>query len=208
MSVVGAVLDDGLDSRAKPTIYLPYGQAPAQLVSLVVRTHVDDGAMVASVKRAIWSVDPNQPIFRVRRMDDIVAGTVASKRVAFILLTVFAGLAVTLATAGIYSVTTYGVRQRTREIGVRGARGARRADNHSRIIGRGMRDAVLGITLGTVGAAQLSRALASLLLGVAAVDPLTFVTVFAVFLAVTLLATAVPAWRASGVAPVDALADR
>ena len=208
VGVVGGVLDDGLDREARPTIYIPYPQAPAQTMSLVIRTRADAETIVSAVKRAIWRVDPNQPLFSVRSMGDIVANTISATRVAFVLLAVFAVIALTLAAVGIYSVTSYGVRQRTREVGVRMALGASRTDVLWLVIGSGMRVALAGTAVGLVAATGLARALSSLLFGVAPLDAGTFAAVGVGFAVVALVANGIPAWRAATLDPTQALSDR
>ena len=208
VGVVGGVRDDGLDKEARPTIYIPYPQAPAQTMSLVVRTPADAATIVAAVKQAIWRVDPNQPLFSVRSMGDIVANTISATRVAFVLLAVFAAIALALAAVGIYSVTAYAARQRTREVGVRMALGASRTDVLWLIIGSGMRSALAGTAVGLVAATGLARALSSLLFGVAPLDSGTFAAVGVGFAVVALIANAIPAWRAATLNPTQALSDR
>ena len=208
VGVVGEVRDDGLDKQPRPTIYIPYPQAPAQTMSLVVQTRADAETIVSAVKHAIWTVDPNQPLFSVRSMGDIVANTISATRVAFVLLAVFAAIALALAAVGIYSVTSYGVRQRTREIGVRMALGASRTDVLWLVIGSGMRDALAGTTVGLVAATGVSHALSSLLFRVAPFDSSTFAAVGIGFAVVALVANGIPAWRAATVNPMDALSDR
>ena len=205
VGVVGSVLDDGLDKLPKPTIYVPHSQAPAQVMSLVVRTPLSPAAIVPLVKRAVWAVDPTQPLFNVRRMDDIVAHTVSGPRLASTLLSVFAALALALAAVGMYGVTAYAVQQRTREIGVRVAVGAPRTSIFWMVFGGGMRQAVIGLAIGLAAAALLSHELASLLYGVTPLDPTTAASVSLGFLAIACTANAAPARRAARANPLDAL---
>ncbi|MGH9823138.1 MAG: ADOP family duplicated permease, partial [Blastocatellia bacterium] len=109
IGVVGSVLDDGLDKQAKPTIYVSSLQASPQTMSLIVRTSMEPAAILPQIKKAIWTVDSNQPVFDVRIVNDIVSNTVSAERVAFVLLTVFASIALLLAAVGIYGVTSYSV---------------------------------------------------------------------------------------------------
>jgi putative ABC transport system permease protein len=205
---VGEVRDDGLDQLPRPTIYIPYPQAPAQTMSLIVRTRPDTETIISAVKHAIWRVDPNQPLFSVRSMPDIVANTISASRVAFVLLAVFAAIALALAAVGIYSVTSYGVRQRTREVGVRMALGASRTDVLWLVIRSGMRYALAGTTVGLVAVTGFSHALSSLLFGLAPFDLRTFAAVGVGFAVVALVANGIPAWRAATVNPMEALSDR
>lgn len=208
VGVVGPVLDEGLDHAARPTIYIPYAQAPAQRMSLALRTSVPPSSILPSVKRAIWSVDPAQPLFNVRRMDDIVSNTMSAPRLAFVLLAVFAAIALALAAVGMYGVTSYAGQQRTREIGMRVAMGASRHDILWMLIGAGLRHAGVGLAIGLSAAAAVSRLLATLLYGVTPFDATTLAGVAAMFVLVACAANAVPAWRAATANPVDALAGR
>src|SRR5262249_26735782 len=158
VGVVGSVLDDGLDKRPQPTLYLPYYQSPTQIMSMLVRTNLEPAIVVPAVRSAIQSVDKNQPVFNVRRMEDITTKTVSANRIAFVLLAVFASIALALAAVGIYGVTSYAVGYRTHEIGVRVALGARRPDVLRLIIGQGMTMAVIGGGLGGFGALGVLRA--------------------------------------------------
>jgi putative ABC transport system permease protein len=160
---------------------------------------------VPEVKSAIWAVDPNQPVFNVRIMNDIVSGTISAQRVAFILLTVFASIALLLAAIGIYGVTSYSVGQRTHEVGIRTALGARRADVLKLVIGQGMVLAGAGVILGTVAALGLSRLMSSLLYGTPPTDPITFAAVGLGLLGVAALANYIPARRAASISPMVAL---
>jgi len=205
VGVVGAVRDTGFDQQPRPTIYFPSLQSPDQTMSLVVRTSLPPSTILPAIKNAIWSVDRNQPVFEVRSMDEIVSGIVSAPRVAFLLLGVFASLALALAAIGIYGVTSYLVSQQTHEIGVRMALGAQPRDISRMVLGHGARLAGIGIIGGTAAALALTRLLSSLLFGVSATDPLTFVVGAILLTMVALAACYVPARRAMHVDPVVAL---
>ncbi|HYL99174.1 MAG TPA: FtsX-like permease family protein, partial [Blastocatellia bacterium] len=205
VGVVGSVLDDGLDKQAAPTIYLPYLQSANQTMSLIVRTSVQPGIVVPEIKSAIWTVDRNQPVFNVRKLNDIASNTVSSTRTAFALLVIFSLVALTLAAIGIYGVVSYSVSRRMHEIGVRFALGAARSNVLRLVVGQGMRIAGIGITFGAIAALGLSRLMSSLLYGVATWDPIVYVSVTSVLLVVAVLANFVPALRAARVSPMAAL---
>jgi len=205
VGVVGAVRDTGFDQQPRPTVYFPSLQSSDQTMSLVVRTSLPPSTILPAIKNAIWSVDRNQPVFEVRSMDEIVSGIVSAPRLAFLLLGVFASLALALAAIGIYGVTSYLVSQQTHEIGVRMALGAQPSDISRMVLGHGVRLAGIGIIGGTAAALALTRLLSSLLFGVSATDPLTFVGVAILLTTVALAACYVPARRAMHVDPVVAL---
>jgi putative ABC transport system permease protein len=205
VGVVGSVLDDGLDKRPQPTIYTPYYQSPIQIMSMLVRTDLEPAIIVPALRSAIASVDRDQPVFNIRKMEDISTKTVSANRVAFVLLAVFASIALVLAAVGIYGVTSFAVSHRTNEIGVRVALGASSADVLRLIIGQGMVLAFAGVILGLIGALWLSRLLSGLLYDVAPTDAVTFTAVTAGLLVVALLANYVPARRAATVDPTVAL---
>jgi putative ABC transport system permease protein len=205
VGVVGGVRDTGFDQQPRPTIYFPSLQSPDQTMSLVVRTTLPPSAILPAIKSAIWSVDQNQPVFEVRLMDEIISGIVSAQRLAFLMLGVFAFLALALAAIGIYGVTSYVVSERTHEIGVRMALGARPSDVSRVVLGHGARLAGTGVIGGVVAALALTRLLSSLLFGVSATDPLTFVGVAILLTLVTLAACYIPARRAMRVDPIVAL---
>jgi putative ABC transport system permease protein len=205
VGVVGGVRDTGFDQQPRPTIYFPSLQSPDQTMSLVVRTPLPPSAILPAIKSAIWSVDQNQPVFEVRLMDEIISGIVSAQRLAFLMLGVFAFLALALAAIGIYGVTSYVVSERTHEIGVRMALGARPSDVSRVVLGYGARLAGTGVIGGFVAALALTRLLSSLLFGVSATDPLTFVGVAILLTLVTLAACYIPARRAMRVDPIVAL---
>jgi putative ABC transport system permease protein len=205
VGVVGGVRDTGFDQLPRPTIYIPYLQAGDQTMSLVVRTDAQPGAILPSIKNAIWAVDKDQPVFNVKTMDEIIAGVVSAPRLAFILLGVFAFLALALAAVGIYGVTSYSVSQRTHEIGIRMALGARESDVLKLVVGRGLMLGVVGVGLGVAGALVLTRFLASMLYGIRATDPLTYLGVSLLLATVAIVASYIPARRAAKVHPMEAL---
>ena len=205
VGVVGGVRDTGFDQQPRTTIYFPSLQSPDQTMSLVLRTTLPPSAVLPAIKNAIWSVDKNQPVFAVRSMDEIISGIVSAQRLAFLLLGVFAFLALALAAIGIYGVTSYLVSERTHEIGVRIALGAQRSDVSHLVLGHGARLAGIGVIGGVVAAFALTRLLSSLLFGVSATDPLTFVVVAILLTLIALAACYIPARRAMRVDPVVAL---
>jgi len=172
---------------------------------LVVRTHGDPLALVPALRRAIWDVDTGQPVSSVRTMSTILDEERSGRRTQLTLVGAFAGLALLLASVGLYGVLSYEVTQRTPEIGVRMALGAGRGDVIRSVLGRALLLTAAGTALGLAGALALTRLLASALYGVEPFDPTTFATVPVVVVAVALMATAVPARRAAGVDPLRAL---
>jgi len=205
VGVVGGVRDTGFDQQPRPTIYFPSLQTADQTMTLVVRTTLPPAAILPAIKNAIWLVDKNQPLFEVRSMDEIISGIISAQRLAFLLLGVFAFLALALAAIGIYGVTSYVVSERTREIGVRVALGAQPSDVSRLVLGHGARLAGIGVICGIVASLALTRLLSSLLFGVSATDPLIFFGVAALLLTVALAACYIPARRAMRTDPIVAL---
>jgi putative ABC transport system permease protein len=154
----------------------------------------------------VQALDRDQPIYNVRTMDDVVANSLGTRRVSMQLFAVFAVAALLLAAIGIYGVMAYSVTQRTQEIGIRMALGAQRADVLGLVIRQGMRLTVIGVVVGVAGALALTRLMASLLFGVAATDPLTFVVIPLLLLFVAMVACYLPARRAARLNPTVALA--
>jgi putative ABC transport system permease protein len=173
--------------------------------SLVVRTAMDPAALVPSIKRAIWSVNANQPIERVATMDALIERTASQRRFALVVIESFALAALALAAIGIYGVLSGSVSERLREIGVRSALGASRERLLGLVVGQGMALTAAGIVLGVGGAFLASRALMSLLFGVSRLDPLTYLGVALLLGLVSLIACALPAWRAARVDPAITL---
>jgi putative ABC transport system permease protein len=174
-------------------------------MSLAVRVSNDPMQMVASVRGQVWAVDKDQPISNIETMERLMAKSVAPRRFNLLLLGVFALVGLALAGVGLYGVMSYTVTQRTREIGVRMAMGAQTGDVLRLVIGEGMKLALIGALLGLGGALALTRLLKTLLFGVSATDPLTFIVIAALLIVVAMLACWIPARRATRVAPLVAL---
>src|SRR5262245_4428574 len=205
VGVVGDVKADGLDSSTRPMIYWPYPQFPGVFNALVIRAEGDPLDIVAAVKSQVWSVDREQPLSSIQPMEEVIAGSVAPRRFNMLLLGIFAALALLLTCVGIYSVISYTVAQRTREIGVRMALGARRADVLKLVVRQGMSLALLGVGAGLAASYAMTRLMANLLFGVSPSDPLTFGVIALLLGAVALLACYLPARRATKVDPLVAL---
>ncbi|HEY1808423.1 MAG TPA: ABC transporter permease [Acidobacteriaceae bacterium] len=205
VGVVGAVHDSSLSEQPEPTIYFPYLQGPDQQMSLVVRTPLPAGAILPAIRKAIESVDPNQAIYAVRPMEEMVGEVTSAPRIAFAVLNVLAALALILAAIGIYGVTVYAVSQRTQEVGVRMAFGAPPRAILSLMMGKVTRLTLLGAGAGLVVALALTRLMGSLLYRVSGTDPAIFAAAAGLVLAVATVACWIPARRAMRVDPVVAL---
>ena len=211
MEVVGVVGDvrQGLDLDPKAEMYLPYRQAdqvlPVFQLSIVLRTATDPLLQASALRSALAEIDPNQPLVRVRTMEENMAATVAQPRFRTWLIGIFAGLALILAGVGVYGVMSYTVTQRTSEIGIRVTLGAQPEDVFRIVVGEGLRLALTGVGAGILGALALTRLLRSFLYGVSAYDPLTFVGVALILTLVAVAASFFPARRATLVDPMVAL---
>jgi putative ABC transport system permease protein len=214
IGVVGDVKLDGLDVTApSATLYVPVSQLSASAMggwnsfpmSLVVRAASHPTSVVSAVTNAIHEVDRQTPVVEVATMDQLMTNSVSQRRFNMLLFAAFAGLAVLLAAVGIYSVLAYAVRRRVREIGIRMALGAQISDVLRLVVVEVMTPTLIGMAIGVAGALALGRVLSTLIYGVQASDPLTFVGVSAILAAVALLASLIPAYRATRVEPVKAL---
>jgi putative ABC transport system permease protein len=211
IQVVGIVADVrqmGLDEPVKAEMYLPYQQDQNPWYSprdLAIRTSGDTSNLVSSVRQIIREVDPDQPVSNVATMSDVLGVEAAQRRMGMIMLAAFAGLALLLASLGIYGVLAYFVTQHTNEIGVRMALGANRWNILALVLKKGMTLTLLGIAIGLAASFALTRLMSSLLFGVNASDPLTFVAVPLLLAVVALVACWIPARRATQVDPMVAL---
>jgi putative ABC transport system permease protein len=212
--IVGVVGDvkQSFEAGAKAEYYLPYAQYPHPVlagmyrnVSLVVRKDGDPTALAAPLRAAIQEIDPDQPLVKVRTMEQAIGDSLAQPRLRTVLLTVFAGVAVLLAVFGVYGVMAYTVLQRAQEIGVRVALGASQQEVVRMVIAEGARLAAIGVALGLVGAVAASRVLEGMLFAMPALDPLTFVGAAFALTAAAVLASYLPARRAASVPPIIAL---
>jgi putative ABC transport system permease protein len=208
-TVIGVVRDvrqNDFIAEPKMQMYFSFRQVKSLVANaLVVRTSVDPLSLASSVRNAIWAVDKDQPVSNVDAMEHIVAGAVARQRFSMLLLAIFAGIALVLAAVGIYGVMSYSVAQQTREIGIRMALGARHSDVLKMTVKQGAQLVGAGLAIGLVVAFGLTRVMTSLLFGISATDPVTFLSIGGVLLAVALLASYIPALRATRVDPMVAL---
>jgi putative ABC transport system permease protein len=206
--IVGVVADMHLISlrlAPKPQIYLPHEQFAIQSMSIFVRTQVDSQSLTNALHRAVAEIDKDVPVYRTRTLADYTAGSIAQPRLNAMLVSLFALIALLLATAGIFGVMSYSVTQRTQEIGIRLALGAQRYDVFRLVVGQGMRFVGVGLLFGLIGVFVCTRLLQSLLFGVGATDLLTILSVTILLAFVAFIACWWPARRASAVDPVIAL---
>jgi putative ABC transport system permease protein len=204
VGVVGDVRQYGLDREPTAELYQPFAQSPGW-GSVLVRTRSEPGAAAALLTRAVHSIDPEQPVDRIRTLEEVRRDSVASPRVTAMLLGIFALVALVITAAGIGGVLALSVSQRTVEIGVRMAMGARRDEVMAMILRQGLGLVLAGLALGVVGAFALSRMLDRLLFGIPPTDPVTYAAVAALLLLVAAAACLLPARRAASVDPLVAL---
>lgn len=205
VGVVGNIKSDGFDATSAPHIYRALYQAPPYGAVVFLRTTADPGLLGEAVRGQVQHVDPTIPVFDVRTMDFIVSAFLAERRFALDLLAIFAGVALLLTFIGIYGVMTYTFSRRTNEIGIRIAMGAQRSDILRLAVGEGALVVAVGVIAGLAGSLVMTRFLQSLLFGVKATDPLTYLAIAGLLTAVTLFACLVPALRATRVDPLIAL---
>jgi putative ABC transport system permease protein len=207
--IVGVVADirrNGLDVDVQPEMYVSYLQKPERRMNVVIRAEARDASQLTQAARAeVKAFNPNQIIWRVQTLEQLLGTSVAPRRFNMLLLGIFANVALVLAAVGLYGVMSYSVSWRTHEIGIRMALGAKRADVLRLVVRQGMTMTLIGLALGLVAAFSMSRVLRGLLHGVSPTDPLTFTGVSILLLAVALLACLIPARRATRVDPIVAL---
>jgi predicted permease len=216
VGVIGDVKDDGLNqTRSASMLYMPLAQLTDPRggighsfgMTLAARTQTQPASLVSAIGNVVHQVDPDVPLLNVKTMQDTVDDSLLQQRFTMFLLVGFAALALLLAAVGIYSVLSYMVRRRVREIGIRMALGAQISDVLRMIVVEGMKPTLLGVAIGLAGALALGRVLASVIYGVSARDLMTLVSVATLMTAIGLVASAVPAYRATRVDPMKTLRD-
>jgi putative ABC transport system permease protein len=212
VGVVSDVRNYGVDAEVKPEVYVPFLQsAPGYLSSLVsamtvvVRSPNDPSTLASALREQVQALDKDQPVSEIRTMEWYLADSMAQRRFNMLLLGAFAGLALILAAVGIYGVIAYTVEQRTHEMGIRIALGARGGDILRLVFRNAMMTTVAGIVIGLAAAFGLTRLLQNLLYQVTATDPFVFATIPILLLIVAVIATYIPARRAMKVDPISAL---
>ncbi len=206
IGVVGHVYHSALaGDTGKGVCYYPTFQQAIPIAFLIAKTTRDPGSLVGAIREAVRSVDPSQPVYDLKSMEQRVGNSLGPQRFGVTMVTVFAGVALLMAAMGLFGIISFSVAQRTQEIGVRMALGAQRRDVLKMILAQGLRLAHAGVAIGLAGSLALTRLLSSLLYGVSAYDPATFAGVAGLLAAVALLACYIPARRATRVDPMIAL---
>ena len=205
VGIVGDVRGFDLDGQPRPQMYFPLLQQPPDAAFLVIHGPQNPSVISTALRQVVRSVDKNEPISSMGTMEQLISQSVTAPRFRTLLLGIFAGLAFLLAVVGIYGIVSYSVSQRTHEIGIRMALGAKRDDVLRLLLAQGMAPTLIGIAVGLFAAFGLTRLLSSFLYGVRPTDLVTFVVVSALFIAVAAIATYIPARRASKVDPMVAL---
>jgi putative ABC transport system permease protein len=205
IGVVGNAKQYLLEEEAQPQMYDAYSQSPGIFATVVVRTTVEPMSLAEPVRQAVWKVDGDQPMWKVRTLESLIDRSTANKRFLMVLMGVFAALAMALTVIGLYGVMSYAVSQRTQEIGVRMALGAGARNIHRMVLRQGMTLVLIGVACGLAASWLLTRLMANLLFGVSATDLLTFVSISSLLTIVALLACWIPARRAMKVDPIIAL---
>lgn len=209
IGVVGNAKMTSLDAKADPAIYVPQPQntwpQALRISSFVIRTAVEPRSLIPSIRNELHSIDPSLPVTQLQTMEEIIHNSLAQRRFNLTLLMIFAAVAGLLAVVGIYGVMSYNVTQQTHELGVRMALGAQQSAILKMVVGDGAKLALAGVLIGLIGSLMMTRLMSGLLFGIAATDLVTFVTIPPSLLAVSMLASFIPARRASKVNPVIAL---
>jgi len=209
IQVIGVVKDVRqfeLTAEPRPQMYLSYRQAGFfEPRDLVVKTDVDPTSLAATVRKAVWEIDKDQPVSNIKTMEEILLDSIARQRFSMLLLAIFAAVALVLAAVGIYGVMSYSVAQRTHEIGIRMALGAQTGAVLKLAVSYGLKLVIAGIAIGLIAAFALTRVMSTLLFGVTATDPMTFTLISLLLVCVAALASYIPARRATKVNPIIAL---
>jgi ABC-type lipoprotein release transport system permease subunit len=208
VGVIGHTKQEGLAADPRPQLYIPYAQADGiDRLTVAVRTVGPPEQYAGAVRAAVQSVDRNEPVAHIRTMDDMIGSSMGQRRLSMVLLGVFAALALLLASLGIYGVTSYSVTQRSREMGIRMALGARARDVLMMVMRQALALVLAGVAVGLGAAFALTRLMTSQLFDTQPTDPATFTLVSLLLCGVAVVATLVPARRATRVDPVVTLRD-
>jgi len=205
VGIVGDTKDDGVAERVRPAIYVPLAQFPQGFMVLAVRAHAEPVSLAATIRREVMAVNQDQPLYGVRTMESMISNSISQRLFQTLLLGIFAVAALVLAAVGIYGVVSYSVSQRTHEIGIRMALGARQSEVLALVLRQGLGLALAGVATGLLSSLAVSRMLSGLLYGVSATDPATFALAPCVMLVVALVACYLPGRRATKVDPMVAL---
>jgi putative ABC transport system permease protein len=204
VGIAANVKPTGLQGPANPQIYVPFDQAPQRAMSLLALTEGDPSRLLSAVRKAVAGVDPDEPV-EATTMLQMFSDELRQMAIIFDMLGVFAGLALTMASVGLFALIAYSVNERTREIGIRIALGATESGVVGLVVRRGMRLAVIGMSIGLVAGAVVSRLLGGLLIEFSPWDPTTFISVTTLLILVAAVASYLPARRATRIDPVTAL---
>ena len=205
VGIVADVHDAPLDAETGPEAYMALAQRCPQTMNLMVRTVTDPRSVANVVRAQVTGIDADQPVSKVRTMTEVLESSIGPQRLTVLILSFFAVVAVVLAAVGIYGVISYSVTQRTQELGVRLALGAKRGDLLRLVLRQGLGLAVVGVAIGISGAFILTRVLSRLLFQVSATDPATFLGITVLFMLITLAASYIPGRRAMEIDPITAL---
>jgi putative ABC transport system permease protein len=205
IGVIGHVKNQGVDRPSRATIYRPYFQEAESYMTVVVRADDCTETLTAAIRSEVAKIDPDQPIFRIRTLEQYLADKRVPRRVSSVTMVAFAAVALVLAAVGLYGLMAYSVSQRTREIGIRMALGAKAMDILRMVFGEVGRLTILGVALGLLAAFFITPFMASQLFGVSARDPWMFIGIVLVLGTVTMVSALLPARRASRVEPLVAL---
>jgi putative ABC transport system permease protein len=205
VGIVGDVKFLGPAASSEPAFYLPTRQFPSQQMVLLVRTEGDPALLSSRLREEVWALDADLPISNITTMETLLTQALAQPRTNTLLLGLFGTAALALAAMGIYGLVSYSVARRTNEIGIRMALGAQAKEVTGMVVGQGIGLTLAGLLIGVAGALALGRVMSSLLFGVRAADPTTFAVVACFLVAVAVLASYVPARRATRIDPISAL---
>jgi putative ABC transport system permease protein len=205
VGVVGDIRHTALDQEPKPEMYVPFPQAMRPAFTLTIHTTVDPSSLIPAVRNEVQSVDKDQPLYNIKTLDELRSESIAKFRFNTYVLAIFSALALIMAAVGLYGVMAYSVSQRTRELGIRMALGAQPEDVRRLVVGQGMRLALIGIGLGLAASLAVTRVMSSLLYGVTTTDTVTFISVALTLAVISLLASYIPARKATRVNPIIAL---